>query len=324
MPLTWRSVTPSTSDPANVTTDKAVGWGGIMGQPMVADGDSTVATSDRSAGATEHEAAGLYLDLLKRCLTRELFVDQEYYEVVPGNEQLSRLIADEGAVLMKRTDGVAKRVDGRDYPPRAETMVGLKRLDNVHRLVVQAIEDRVPGDLVETGVWRGGTVILMRAVLRAYGVEDRTVWACDSFEGLPVPDADDGSGDADLMSGPLVLDAINPFLAVTVEQVQANFERYGLLDDRVNFLAGWFRDTLPSAPIERIALLRLDGDLYESTMDALVALEPRVSPGGFVIVDDYNGLEVCRRAVDDYRRDRDIDAPLHEVDWTAVWWRKPG
>jgi hypothetical protein len=245
---------------------------------MLADGDSTAATSDGCAGADEQESAGLYLNLLKRCLTRELFVDQEYYEVVPGDEQLARLIADEDAVLMRRTNGVVKRVDGRDYPPTAETMVGLKRLDNVHRLVVRAIEDRVPGDLVETGVW----------------------------------------------SDQLVLDAINPFLAVTVEQVQANFERYGLLDDRVKFLAGWFRDTLPTAPIERIALLRLDGDLYESTMDALMALEPRVSPGGFVIVDDYNGLEVCRRAVDDYRRDHDIEAPLHEVDWTAVWWRKPG
>ena len=294
-----------------------------MGQPMLANGDSTVAASDGCAREDEQESAGLYLDLLKRCLTRELFIDQEYYEVVPGDEQLARLIADENAVLMRRTNGDVKRVDGRDYPPTAETMVGHKRLDNVHQLAVRVIEDRVPGDLVETGVWRGGTVILMRAVLRAYGVEDRAVWVCDSFEGLPVPDADDGSGDADLMSGRLVLDAINPFLAVSVEQVQANFERYGLLDDRVRFLPGWFRDTLPTAPIERIALLRLDGDLYESTMDALIALEPRVSPGGFVIVDDYNGLEVCQRAVDDYRRDHHIDAPLHEVDWTAVWWRKP-
>ena len=105
-------------------------------------------------------------------------------------------------------------------------------------------------------------------------------------------------------------------------QVEANIARYNLLDDQVRFLEGWFRDTLPDAPIERIAVLRLDGDLYESTMDALVALEPRVSPGGFVLVDDYNSWEPCARAVDDYRADRGITAPVHAVDWTGVWWRK--
>ena len=225
------------------------------------------------------------------------------------------------AVLMRRTNGGVKRVDGRDYPPTAETMVGHKRLDNVHQLAVQVIEDRVPGDFVETGVWRGGTVILMRAVLRAYGVEDRAVWACDSFEGLPVPDADDGSGDADLMSGRLVLDAINPFLAVSVEQVQANFERYGLLDDQVRFVPGWFRDTLPTAPIERIALLRLDGDLYESTMDGLTNLYPQLAPGGYLIVDDF-GWENCRKAVEDYRAEHGISEPIERIDWVGAWWRK--
>ena len=76
------------------------------------------------------------------------------------------------------------------------------------------------------------------------------------------------------------------------------------------------------APIERLAVLRIDGDLYQSTMDALVALEPRVSPGGFVIIDDYHGWVPCRQAVDDYRAAHDITAEMTTVDWTAIWWRK--
>ena len=82
-------------------------------------------------------------------------------------------------------------------------------------------------------------------------------------------------------------------LAVPEEEVKANFRRYGLLDDQVRFLPGWFKDTLQDAPIDRIAVLRLDGDLYESTIQALDALYPRVSPGGFCIIDDYLAVKAC-------------------------------
>jgi hypothetical protein len=111
---------------------------------------------------------------------------------------------------------------------------------------------------------------------------------------------------------------------VSLDEVKANFEHYGLLDDGVRFLEGWFSDTLPGAPIDRVAVLRVDGDLYESTMDALVNLEPKVSAGGYVIIDDYNGLEACRTAVDEYRKERGIDDTIEEIDWTGVWWRKSG
>ncbi|RPH80243.1 MAG: hypothetical protein EHM80_05790, partial [Nitrospiraceae bacterium] len=84
---------------------------------------------------------------------------------------------------------------------------------------------------------------------------------------------------------------------------------------------GWFRDTLPTAPISQLAVLRLDGDLYESTMDALNALYPKVSPGGFVVVDDY-GLPTCRAAIDDFRRARGIIDPIHRIDWTGVFWQR--
>jgi O-methyltransferase len=152
---------------------------------------------------------------------------------------------------------------GRDRHPEAETMIGLIRLENLEGCIVSVVEDGVPGDLVETGVWRGGATIFMRGVLKAYGVKDGTVWAADSFEGLPRPNtthypADKGS-----------LMHTKPQLAVSLKEVQANFRRYGLLDDQVRFLKGWFRDTLPTASVDQIAVLRLDGDLYESTMDGL-------------------------------------------------------
>ena len=111
-------------------------------------------------------------------------------------------------------------------------------------------------------------------------------------------------------------------LAVSLDQVKANFAHYGLLDENVCFLEGWFRDTLPDAPIGHIAVLRVDGDLYESTMDALVHLESKVSIGGYVIIDDYNGLEACRQAVDEYRSEHGIVDEIHDVDWTGVWWKK--
>ena len=107
-----------------------------------------------------------------------------------------------------------------------------------------------------------------------------------------------------------------------LEQVQANFARYGLLDDRVRFLAGWFKDTLPDAPIERLAVLRLDGDMYGSTMEALEALYPRLSVGGYVIVDDYGAIAQCKEAVTDFRAAEGISDPMEWVDWTGVWWQR--
>jgi macrocin-O-methyltransferase TylF-like protien len=101
-----------------------------------------------------------------------------------------------------------------------------------------------------------------------------------------------------------------------------NFRRYGLLDEQVRFLKGWFRDTLPSAPIKTLALLRLDGDLYESTMDALSALYRKVVPGGFVIIDDYGDFEPCRRAIHEFRDKSGIDDPIERIDDSGVYWRK--
>lgn len=240
-----------------------------------------------------------YLNLLKRCLTRLLFLDD-----APGRdaEQLAE----------KRT----LRESGWDWPDQAETMIGLLRLNCIEECVTTALREGVPGDLIEVGVWRGGAAIFMRALLFALGDETRSVWVADSFEGLPPPDSSNFAQDDTMdLSG-------YAELAVSLEQVQANFERYGMLDDRVHFLKGWFKETLAAAPIDRLAILRLDGDYYESTIQGLEALFDRVSPGGFVIIDDYFTFDQCQQAVDDFRVAKSIDDEMVQVDWGSVYWRK--
>ncbi len=211
---------------------------------------------------------------------------------------------------------LAARAEGRDWPLEAETMVGWRRLDHLQQCITDVLQRRVPGDLIETGVWRGGTAIFMRGVLKAYGDTTRVVWAADSFQGLPEPDPRRYPADA----GDRHWTA--PELAVPLEVVQANFDRYGLLDAQVRFLVGWFSDTLPTAPIERLAVLRLDGDMYGSTMDGLRYLYPKVSVGGYVIVDDYGAVPGCRAAVDDFRAEHGITEELEWIDWTGVFWRR--
>jgi hypothetical protein len=210
----------------------------------------------------------------------------------------------------------AVRFEGKDWPSAAHTMIGLKRLDNLQFCVEDALTQGVPGDLIETGVWRGGATIFMRAILKAFNVTDRCVWVADSFEGLPLPNADKYPQDAG--------DAHHKFkeLAISLEQVQSNFERYGLLDNQVRFLKGWFRDTLPNLPAQPLAVVRLDGDMYESTMDALVSLYPKLSKGGYLIVDDYGAVPGCRQAVHDYRQRNKITEEILPIDWTGVYWRR--
>jgi O-methyltransferase len=268
----------------------------------------------------------LYLALLKGCLTRSLFIDEYHNE--PRLRGWRRAVRDAANRVEKNLDWrIVERVtadaqarhEGRDFPQTAETMAGHLRLDNVRDCIASVLDDGVPGDLIETGVWRGGTAIYMRAVLAAYGAEDRAIWVADSFEGLPAPTADahpaDREYDLDGFSG----------LAVSLDQVKANFAKYDLLDDNVRFLAGWFKDTLATAPIEKLAVVRLDGDLYESTIDAITALYPKLSIGGYLIVDDYNAplfADACGQAIRDYRAQHDITEPLQTIDWTGVYWRR--
>ena len=243
-----------------------------------------------------------YLRLLRRCLCRELFPDGQYDRQLDSMQRLP----------FER----ALREDGSDWPVEAETMVGMKRLENLQDACLSVIREGIPGDFLETGVWRGGCGILMRAVLAATEDATRSVWLFDSFQGLPKPDPRCFPWDEGDMHWAFT------YLEVSLAEVKANFERYELLDDRTHFVPGGFRKTLYKNEVDAISVLRLDGDMYESTWLALTHLYPKVSPGGYIIIDDYGALAGCKKAVDEFREKHTIVLPMSVIDWTGVYWRK--
>jgi hypothetical protein len=290
------------------------------------------------------DAVALYLDLIKLSLTDSIYLNDplaNYALCRPQNSSTARwkehcvalleklmspyrirlvkpnaYLGVEDSSLSSRDKLADMRRNGRDWPLRAHTMIGLKRLDNLQFCVETAINDGIQGDLIETGVWRGGACIFMRSILKAYGDTTRTVWVADSFAGLPPPNAEIYHADAGDKHHTFV-----DYLGVSRQVVEDNFRSYNLLDGQVRFLEGWFKDTLPNAPIDRLAVLRLDGDMYESTIQALEALYHKLSCGGFVIIDDYF-LGPCRQAVTDFRSRNHINDEIVDIDGMGVFWRK--
>lgn len=248
-------------------------------------------------------ASELYLDLLKRTLTGMVYEDPPV--PVPWVSYLE---------YREET-----RVHGIDWPQHAHSMIGLARMNHLQACAEQVLADGIPGDWAEAGVWRGGACIFMRALLKVHAVTDRAVWVIDSFAGLPEADrAAEGFGTA----------AEQATLIVPVGQVRHNFALYGMLDDQVRFLEGWFRDSLPGAPVEKLAILRMDGDLHSSVTDTLVHLYPKLVPGGYCIVDDWQ-LPGARQAVLDYRAEHAITERLLPVPGStylggsvSAYWRK--
>lgn len=266
----------------------------------------------------------MYLELLKRVLVGIVRPHVYARSVIPHHiehtrefDHLRPMIEEADMELVKRVPKkLAERVDGTEWIPDGETMIGLYRLDNIQDCLYDVIRRDVPGDFIETGVWRGGACIFARACLKAYGDNKRNVWLADSFKGLPPPNEEKYPADAG--------DKHHEWkqLNISRAEVEENFRKYGMLDDRVKFLEGWFKDTLPTAPIEKLAVLRLDGDMYESTMDAISALYPKLSIGGYIIIDDYLWHKPCAQAVEDYRAANNITEPVITVDKGAVYWRR--
>ncbi len=283
------------------------------------------ASSVTGRKAMGEPAASAWLQLLKKTLVRypldaeEIELGRALAEVEPAlRSEIDRWIdLNQRRQLHESGPDPAVRQEGKDWPATAETMMGLVRMDHMLSCLLDVVQRKVPGDLVEIGVWRGGVGILMRAVLRALGDARRKVWLADSFQGHPSPDPRLYPADRDDPHGTF------RELIVSRETVEHNFERYGLGDSRVCYLAGWYRDTLPTAPIDRIALLHLDCDMYESNIVALRSLYSKVSPGGYIIVDDYGAIAGCRKAVDDFRMEQGISIEMETIDWTAVCWQIP-
>lgn len=202
---------------------------------------------------------------------------------------------------------------GMDWPADAETMIGHMRLENLYACLKDAIDHNVDGHFIETGVWRGGACIFAKAICDVYAPHKK-VFVADSFCGLPQPDQSlPGHGECDFWN--------DAYLKVSRKEVEENFKKYGRLDERVVFVEGWFNETLHLLD-EKFCVIRLDGDLYESTMAALNALYPKLQVGGYVILDEYMKLEGCRAATEVFRWKNNITEGIHVIDHSGAYWKK--
>lgn len=224
-------------------------------------------------------------------------------------EQIKREILDIDNVTSP--DMLMRRNEGLDWPAKAETMIGLKRMDNIEYCMNQVLALGIPGDVLEAGVWRGGACIFMKAILQAAG-SGKKVYVCDSFAGLPPPEVEQDKNS--------LLHTYDQ-LAASLEYVQSNFAKYDMLDQSVIFIKGWFKDTLPALNGHQWALIRLDGDMYKSTMDQLDNLYDGVSTGGFIIIDDWTIPQV-RQACDEFRAARGITDEVIIIDQLGAYWVK--
>jgi hypothetical protein len=266
----------------------------------------TITPSSLESAESMNEESSGYLERLR----------ESYLQLV--QDSLTGVIYEDKPLSANGGDTYSSEIReyGWDWPSKAFTMVGVKRMLNFRHMIESVIGNNVPGDIVETGVWRGGACILAMAVLNVYQQRERRIFLCDSFEGLPAPDveaypADQGSTFHEYEE-----------LSVSIEQVKDNFKRFGLLNDQLVFVKGFFKDTLPSLDVKHISVLRLDGDMYESTIIALRSLYHKVSSGGWVIIDDYEVVPACKIAVHDFFKENQLDPVLNEIDGVGRFFQK--
>lgn len=236
----------------------------------------------------------LYLDLIKRALNNYLYLGAD------GDHASYRVLDS------KRYEKFHWKIPEEARP---HTLLSYAALDNLERMMNDVVENRVAGDFIEAGTHRGGAAIFMSAYLRAHALSKRRVWVADTFSGIPLSKKKREFTD--------LVDLWPDRWTVPLDVVKANFKRYGLLDKRVRFLRGPFARTLTPAKISRIAVAHVDCDSYQSTLDALTAIYPRMSVGGWICIDDWH-LAGCRRAVLEFRRDHHVTAPL-DLSVKAAW-----
>jgi O-methyltransferase len=250
----------------------------------------------------------LRLDFLKRVLldqTNNEDLYQNYFKTLeyPSEAVMHEVIS--SPILESR------RV-GRDWPPRAHTMVGQERLTNLQNCLNIVREKEIEGDFIETGVWRGGACIFVKKYMDMFGM-NRKVFVADSFKGLPPPECQQDEG----ANYHLFTE-----LAINLDTVKANFAQYGCLDEKVIFLEGWFKDTLPNNKIiEKLSILRMDGDMYKSTMDVFESCYHKLSIGGFCIIDDWC-IPDCREAVEDWWKIIGHQPQYIDIDGSSIYWQK--
>lgn len=234
-----------------------------------------------------------YIDLIKRTITN--------YAFLGGASSFD----DFRCVTLYDLEQSKWKIDRMAQPL---TLLTKSQLDLIEEIVVVLDELKVPGDFLEAGVWRGGAVILMRALLDAYQIKGRRVFAADSFSGIPL--------NTNAVNDPV--DKWRDRWAATLEEVRQNIARLGLLDEKIVFTPGYFADSLASLANERFALIRLDSDSYDSVQTSLEYLYPLLSRGGFIIIDDWH-LPGCRMAVEDYRARHAIGGEIQVRSGNAFW-----
>ena len=272
---------------------------------------------DAGSGAREIERLrNGYLEVVKRALTHTLYRPMDVRFNDGGYVADEKLRESVVAELSKKDfDWVTVRAEGRDWPRFAQTMVGLQRLENVEQCVKQVIADEIPGDLIETGVWRGGVAIFMRAILEAYGERDRIVYAADSFEGLPPPDATAFPADAGANCTP---PACSPSratksratsISTVCSTIRCGSSKVGSATHSPPFATerGRWCGSTATCTSRRWTRSR---NLY-----------PGLAVGGYLIVDDYE-YEPCKKAVEEYRAANGITDPVTPIDWLGAFWRR--
>lgn len=227
---------------------------------------------------------------------------------------------------------------------RSGGMVSKNRKEATALLSLAAIASGVPGDFVECGTYTGGTAVIMLEALKRYLKRNpgRVVdfWGADSFQGLPPPVESDQQNvlvEANQERMDNVVSGIvgkGGAFRTSKEALMENLKKNKVYEPdhpaagtTVHILEGWFIDTLPSADIKSISFLRLDGDLYVSTIQPLEILWDKLSVGGFIYVDDYGSFQGCRNAVNEFRKKRNITTPMVQIEerddkFEAVWWQK--
>lgn len=212
------------------------------------------------------------------------------------------------------------------FAAKRHTMTTPQRCRVLWDVCETVLRKNVPGALVECGVWKGGSAAIMGLAIR-HSAPSRPLHLFDSFEGLPQPGFQDGGAAALYSEGQAAgtLAPIHKCEASLVEVRSYLTEQLRLPEKQVHFHVGWFQNTVPAdAPqIGSIAVLRLDGDWYESTRICLEHLYPLLSPGGVVILDDYYCWAGCRKATDEFRARQGITAQLHQIDGdSGLWWKE--
>jgi hypothetical protein len=250
--------------------------------------------------------AATSLSIMSKVLPRELY-DRFYFFAFPRYK----------AWLRRRYRARALARNGADRE-KVETvfkclefsLVGSQGMEATYDCTKRVLTERVPGDLVECGVAQGGSALLIGILNERFGNPPRRLWLFDSYEGLPEPTLEDYRGGK---TGTHVRPLPKGSCLGTIEDVRRLlFQQHGLSDRYVQLVKGWFQDTLPVTHdrIESIALLRLDGDWYESTKVCLENLYDKVSAGGFVILDDYFSCYGCKRATDEFLASRKQEFPI--------------